>query len=148
MRDDRTGGGSENSKHQKLATYSQETCAELVRKWQEEGFVGGLPARNMPGIRTTACHACGIVVSRAQPVDNVVDNVVDNYRTYPQGPQTRANGPWRVFSERGYPTLFPPPIVNCGAIVARSRALPTARKHPANDRRRKTPGVSTRGLIV
>ena len=77
---DGTGGGSENRKHQKPATYSQETCAELARKSQEEGFAGGLPARNMPEFRTAACPASAHGVSRWMAVDGVsrwmaVDNL-------------------------------------------------------------------------
>lgn len=60
-----TGGGSENSKHQKLPGYLQVTCAEIAGKQQEEGFAGGLPARNTPGIRYTACAGWHGLLSRA-----------------------------------------------------------------------------------
>ena len=52
-----TGGGSENSEHQKLPGYLQVTCAEIAGKRQEEGFAGGLSARNAPEFRTAACTA-------------------------------------------------------------------------------------------
>lgn len=52
-----TGGGSENSKHQKLPGYSQGNCTEIVGKQQEEGFAGGLQARNTRGLLYQACPA-------------------------------------------------------------------------------------------
>ena len=50
-----TGGGSENSEHQKLPRYSQVTCAEIAGKQQEEDFAGGLPARNARVLPYRAC---------------------------------------------------------------------------------------------
>ena len=52
-----TGGGSENSKHQKLPGYSQGNCTEIAGKQQEEGFAGGLQARNTRGLPYQACPA-------------------------------------------------------------------------------------------
>ena len=51
-----TGGGSENSKPQKPPGYSQVTCREIAGKQQEEGFAGGLPARNARVLPYRACH--------------------------------------------------------------------------------------------
>ena len=66
-----TGGGSENSEHQKPATYSQKTCAELARNSQEEGFTGGLPARNPRMFRHGPAPAVGTLLSRGMAVDNL-----------------------------------------------------------------------------
>ena len=66
-----TGGGSENSEHQKLPGYSQVTCAEIAGKQQEEGFAGGLPARNAPGFRHGPAPAVGTPLSRGVAVDNL-----------------------------------------------------------------------------
>lgn len=52
-----TGGGSENSEPQKLAGYSQVTYGEIAGKQQEEGFAGGLPARNARVLPYRACPA-------------------------------------------------------------------------------------------
>lgn len=66
-----TGGGSENSEHQKLPGYLQVTCAEIAGKQQEEGFAGGLPARNAGGFGYRTCHATAHRVSRSRAVDNL-----------------------------------------------------------------------------
>ena len=63
----------------RLARYSQETCAELARNSQEEGFAGGLPARNARMFRHGPAPAVGILLSRGM----AVDNIVDNYGIYP-----------------------------------------------------------------
>ena len=55
MKMDGTGGGSENSEHQKLPGYLQVTCAEIAGKQQEEGFAGGLQARNARVLSYRAC---------------------------------------------------------------------------------------------
>ena len=47
------------------------TCAELARNLQEEGFTGGLPARNSRMFRMAACYAPAHGVSRAAIVDNL-----------------------------------------------------------------------------
>ena len=66
-----TGGGSENSEHQKLPGYSQVTCGEIAGKQQEEGFAGGLPARNTRVLPCRACLALVHGVSRVMAVDNL-----------------------------------------------------------------------------
>ena len=66
-----TGGGSENSKHQKLPGYSQGNCTEIAGKQQEEGFAGGLQARNARGLSYQACPAPVHGVSRMMAVDNL-----------------------------------------------------------------------------
>lgn len=66
-----TGGGSENSEHQKLPGYSQVTCAEIAGKWQEEGFTGGLPARNTRVLPYPTCPTPAHGVSRMVAVDNL-----------------------------------------------------------------------------
>ena len=71
MKMDGTGGGSENSEHQKLPGYLQVTCAEIAGKQQEEGFAGGLQARNARGFRSQARPAMRVVVSRMMAVDNL-----------------------------------------------------------------------------
>ena len=71
MKMDGTGGGSENSEHQKLPGYLQVTCAEIAGKQQEEGFAGGLQARNARGFRSQAHPAMRVVVSRGMAVDNL-----------------------------------------------------------------------------
>ena len=71
MKMDGTGGGSENRKHQKPATYSQETCAELARNSQEEGFTGGLRACNARMFRHGPAPAVGTLLSRGMAVDNL-----------------------------------------------------------------------------
>lgn len=71
MRMNGTGGGSENSEHQKLPGYLQVTCAEIAGKQQEEDFAGGLPARNVPGFRMVACPGPMHGGSRMVAVDNL-----------------------------------------------------------------------------
>ena len=66
-----TGGGSENSEHQKLPRYSQVTCAEIAGKQQEEGFAGELPARNARVLPYRACLSLVHGVSRVVAVDNL-----------------------------------------------------------------------------
>ena len=67
-----TGGGSENSEHQKLPGYLQVTCGEIAGKQQEEDFAGGLPARNAPGFWMVACpDPCAWGAGRMMAVDNL-----------------------------------------------------------------------------
>ena len=135
---DGTGGGSENRKHQKLATYSQETCAELARKPQEEGFTGGLPAHNMPGIRTTACPASVRCVSRIVAVDNLWITLWITMG-FIHTPAIAHKRPMPGF------WAFRPPYHTHAHVrrlwrdCAPLPGIAYGQKTPANDRRRKTP---------
>lgn len=71
MKMNETGGGSENSEHQKPPGYLQVTCREIAGKPQEEGFAGGLPARNARGFGWPTCPAPMHGGSRMVAVDNL-----------------------------------------------------------------------------
>ena len=123
---DGTGGGSENRKHQKPATYSQETCAELARKPQEEGFAHGLPVRNTPGIRYRSARGGIAVVSRMVAVDNLWITMGLIHM-----PRNRAKTPHA--GVLGVPATIPYPCPR-SSIVARLRPIAGHCLRPENPR--------------
>lgn len=131
-----TGGGSENSEHQKPPGYLQVTCREIAGKQQEEGFAWGLQAGNTRVLPYRACprHAHGL--SRV----GAVDNLWITRGVYPHAPHSRLTGVWWGFGRSGYPYPTHAPHVDCGGVCAPLPGVVYGQKRPPNDRRRKTPG--------
>ena len=77
---DGTRGSAYNSKPQKMPSFAHRTLEELptnaqenvtTGKQQEEGFAGGLPARNARMFRHRPAPVVGTPLSRGTAVDNL-----------------------------------------------------------------------------
>lgn len=116
---------------------------ETQRKQQEEGFAGGLPARNARMFRHEPAPAVGILLSWGMAVDNlwITMGFIHNRREW------CFPGRGGVCRRSGYPTIAGVPFAPYASIAGHWRGFAGRRKPTANDRRRKAPGVSTRGLV-